>query len=995
MKLLFTLLFNLSFVYVTFAQVQQLQKAKLTSDVPNNREDQDRSYILDFVNPFIGTGGHGHTFPGASVPFGMMQLSPDTRYEGWDGCSGYHYSDSIIYGFSHTHLSGTGVPDYCDLLIVPQMGEAKLVPSYLDLEKGYGATFSHQNEIAKPGYYEVTFNNGIKTQLTVSERSGIHRYSFPENSKQRYILIDLTHRDKLLDYKIKSYKNTIVGSRISSAWAKKQHFYFYIETSIDPSVSKIIDDGKKLLLTFPESITKLELYVGISAVDETGAKNNVKTELGEKSFEVVQQEASKKWIKELSAVIVDTLDKDKTTNFYTGMYHAYLAPNIFSDVDRRYRGIDGKTHIMNDGNSQYTVFSLWDTYRSTHPWYTLFQTRRTQSFIRSFENMYLQSGDLPVWELAGNETNCMIGYHSVSVIADAYLKGIKKIDVPLLVHAVENTANINELGKLNFNRQGFIDYKEEPESVSKTLEYAYDSYCIYRFLEEAKKDGYKVKSETIEIFKNRAFNFVNVYNPQTGFMQARNGGIWYSPFKPSEVNFNFTEANSWQYSFYAPHAVPILMNLYGGKQQFETKLDSLFNVSSKLVGNHQVDITGLIGQYAHGNEPSHHIAYLYNYTDSPHKTALIVDSILNHYYFNAPDGLSGNEDCGQMSTWYTFSALGFYPVSPGNTLYNFGRPLFNNVVLKLENGHSIGIYTKNNSKENKFIQRILVNGSVYNKRYISHAKLKTINDIVFIMGNKPSPFYQYCEAPSSIEKTPDSFVAVPYFKNEKSVFEDGLKVEITTPYPELEIYYSKDNAKTVAEFKKYKKPIKIKKNTTIYAAAYNPVSQKYSQVIHNQFRKKDKGIHFQLVDSKYQAQYSASGKNSLIDGFFGGNDYRSGDWQGFYNMNVKGQVSFDDARMFEHIGLSALQGTRSWIFQPKKVEFIVTYEDGTKKAYEVKNPSEPYLDCPSKTINYEIVPLEKKVKSIEFTAYNYGSNPKWHRSPGYSTYIFLDEFYFK
>ncbi len=955
-------------------------------------------YLLKYVNPFIGTGGHGHTYPGASAPFGMMQLSPDTRYQGWDGCSGYHYSDSVIYGFSHTHLSGTGVEDYCDLLIVPQTGEPKTIPGYLNPEKGgYGSTFSHQKEKASPGYYAVELDNGIKAELTTAQRSGIHRYTFPKNGQKRSILIDLTHRDKLLKFGITQLsKREVSGVRISSSWAKEQHLYFFLQTSVDVVRSQLIDDGAKLLLEFPETVETIELRVGISAVDEKGAQNNLEKELTEdQSFQSVKNSTEELWLKELSAVIIDTMDQDQTTNFYTALYHSYLAPNLFSDLDGRYRGLDGKIHQSNKNANQYTVFSLWDTYRATHPWYTLFQKERTYDFITTFENQFLHSGDLPVWELAGNETHCMIGYHSASVIADAYMKGLKQIDVPLFIHALETTANLDEFGRSDFNNQGFINCKKEPESVSKTLEYAYDSYCIYTFLSAAKQEGFTVKDSLINVFYKRSFNFINSFDPQTGFMRPRHGGIWHSPFKPEEVNFHYTEANSWQYSLYAPHAIPVLSQLLGGPEGLKKWLDNLFSASSKLAGNSQADITGLIGQYAHGNEPSHHIAYLYNYTGSPEKTAVIVDSILYHYYHNAPDGLSGNEDCGQMSSWFVFSSLGLYPVSPGTGIYDFGRPLFKSADLRLENNKQIRITAVNNSRTNKYIQGIQVDGKPFKKRYITQAELEGCKSIEFTMGPYPSAEYRTYEIAPSIDSLPPSFVAVPYFTNQSTSFEKQTTIGISSVEKDLTFYYTLDGSTPTNQSKKYKKPFKIKQGATVKAISYNPQTKQSSEVIANDFHPKPEGINLSLKSS-YQPQYAASGDGALIDGLFGTNEFRSGDWQGFYNMDVIGVVTFQKGKSLKKIGLSTLQSTRSWIFPPKSVEFTLVYEDGTTETSIIDLKEHPEAGrSPEQSIRFEFQPTTKPVKSIEFKAINYGVNPEWHLSPGYPTYIFLDELYFE
>ncbi|MFO0495489.1 MAG: GH92 family glycosyl hydrolase, partial [Flavobacteriia bacterium] len=532
-------------------QSQSVRKQYIDKSI-GNKNFHSTSKSL-FVDPFIGTGGHGHTYPGASAPFGMIQLSPDTRHDGWDGCSGYHFSDSVIYGFSHTHLSGVGVPDYCDLLIVPQSGKARTTPGYIDKTNGFGSRFSHLEEKAAPGYYEVKLKDeNINVRLTTSERAGIHEYTFLNKEDKKYILIDLDHRDQLLDQSIdfQSDKKTISGYRISNAWATNQHFYFYLNLSAPFVKAKRIEKNgqHKLLLTFSASTEKLLIRVGISAVDIEGAKMNVNKEIPDFDFNAVRSSVSRKWNEELGKIDFQSTDKSVMTNFYTALYHTFLQPNLFSDIDGRYRGRDNAIHLITDNIPQYTVFSLWDTYRGTHPLYTIVQQKRTNEFIETFLRQFEQGKDLPVWELAGNETECMIGYHSVSVIADAYVKGLRDFNAKFALEAMKTTSQIDELGKTQFHENGFISSGDEPESVSKTLEYAYDDFCIATMAKSLNQDI------DFQKYSKSAFNFLNLYDPSSKFMRARRGGLWYSPFEPSEVNFNYTEANSWQYSLYAPHA---------------------------------------------------------------------------------------------------------------------------------------------------------------------------------------------------------------------------------------------------------------------------------------------------------------------------------------------------------------------------------------------------------------------------------------------------------
>lgn len=642
------------------AQVNELKKASDRAHSLINPPRNIDPNLLSYVNPFIGTGGHGHTFPGATVPFGMVQLSPDTRMEGWDGCGGYHYSDSIIHGFSHTHLSGTGVPDYADLLITPVCGTYPSVPSYLS-GATYGSRFDHKTEGASPGRYEVHLIDGnIDVILTATQRAGIHKYNFKGKGK-RYIVLDLDYRDKVLDagFTING-KQEITGYRKSEGWAKLQHFYFALKSSVPfIKAEQITSEGKHLLvLHFDKKVTQIELRVGISAVDEEGARKNLLHETEGLGFDKLTDNAKNSWQIELSKIQVESNNLTQKTIFYTALYHTMMAPNIFSDVDGRYRGRDFQIHTIEQKIPQYTVFSLWDTYRATHPLFTIIDQKRTNAFIHTFLRQYKQGKDLPVWELAGNETECMIGFHSASVIADAYVKGINNFPTEEALKAMIFTSNINEYGKTLFRDYGLISSDWESESVSKALEYSYDHWCIAQM---ARALG---KTEIAATHDRLGLNFINHFDPNSKFMRARRGAQWVYPFNPTEVNFNYTEANSWQYSLYAPQQPNLLTNLIGGKKALSAWLDQLFSTSSSLSGREQADITGLIGQYAHGNEPSHHMAYMYNYSATPWKTQVYVDSIQRSMYHNAPDGLSGNEDCGQMSAWYVLSALGFYPLLP-------------------------------------------------------------------------------------------------------------------------------------------------------------------------------------------------------------------------------------------------------------------------------------------------------------------------------------------
>jgi predicted alpha-1,2-mannosidase len=986
------------------AQVPALQKASDKAQdavLTTSRATKTLPAVMQ-VNPLIGTGGHGHTFPGVCAPFGMMQLSPDTRFDGWDGCGGYHYSDSIIYGFSHTHLSGTGVPDYSDLLVVPQSGQAKWKGKFED-PNGYGARFSHQNEVARLGFYEVLLEDeNIRVNLSCTERAGIHQYTFLNTSDKKYILLDLNYRDKLLNGNIKLIDaQNISGFRVSEAWANEQHFYFHLTTSV-PYISHELrtQNGElKLLLEFPTDTKELLIKVGMSHVDEAGAKTNLDAEIPHFSLNQVYAENTRKWAQELDKVNIQA-DPQTRSIFYSALYHSMIAPNLMSDIDGRYRGRDQKIHQLKDlQDQQYTVFSLWDTYRANHPLFTFIDQKRTGAYIRTFLRQYDEGGDLPVWELAACETECMIGYHSVSVITDAYMKGIRDFDAKKALKAMVSTANANEFGKLAYAQNGFISSADEPESVSRTLEYAYDDFCIAQM---AKAIG---QTATALEFEKRSANFVNLYDPSTKFMRARRGAQWYGPFDPSEVNFNYTEANSWQYSLYAPQNIPLLTNLLGGPDSLELWLDRLFSTNMKLSGREQADITGLIGQYAHGNEPSHHMAYLYNFTNAPYKTQLYVDRILDEMYQNAPDGLSGNEDCGQMSAWYVMSALGLYAVTPGKPVYQIGRPLVTAAQIKLENGKVIQIKCNNQSKANKYIQSVTWNGKVLEQLQISHDELMKGGVFIFEMSATPG---KYVGIQEQLELQP-FFAPAPFIKTEQRVFNDSLLIEIDVvrlnqsgkTNTGTQLFYQINGQK----WQSYHQPFYIHSNVniSIKAGYKEPVVKTqglnyWSAVVTSSFIKKDPNVQLELK-STYSNQYTASGKDALIDGLIGGNEFRTGDYQGYYDRDVVAIIEFKTPKSINEVGVSFIRDQKAWIFAPAKitVEGSLNGTDYFTIAQQVLPKASPTDKNPFKDEVFIALENDKqlKYKNLRYTISNPGKLPAWHLAPGYPTWLFLDELLFR
>ena len=722
------------------------------------------------VNVFIGTGGHGHTFPGATVPFGMVQLSPDTRMSGWDACSGYHYSDSTIIGFSHTHLSGTGIGDYGDILIMPTVGTQKTDRGDEDIPgSGHRSKFSKKTEIASPGYYSVKLDNyNVTAELTATTRAGFHRYTFPESTKSG-IILDLNHtlqnhQNTLLELKVLS-DTEIQGLKVTRGWAKKHIVYFYAKFSkpfkykiaVNDSLKNFINEANghnlKALLTFEtKKDEQILVKTGISAVDYAGAKNNLDAEIPDWNFDEVRKQAVEKWDKELSKVNIKGGSKDQRTIFYTALYHSMISPNIFSDIDGRYRGMDQNIHNT-EGSSNYTVFSLWDTFRAAQPLMTILNPSRDAEMIRSLLKKYDEGGILPMWELASNYTGTMIGYHSVPVIVDAFKKGIRNFDVEKAYEAMVKSSHFDTINikaptkeilallmpiaKFYNDSLGYIPCDKDNEAVAKALEYAYDDWCIALMAKElGKEEDYKIYSE-------RALRYKKYFDPSTGFMRGvTSTGEWRTPFNPRYSDHrtdDYCEGNAWQWTWFVPHDVHGLVELMGGRDAFVTKLDSLFTIDSKIEGtNVSADISGLIGQYAHGNEPSHHISHLYNYVGQSWKTQELVDSILQTLYLNNPDGLSGNEDCGQMSAWYVLNAMGFYSVTPGDPVYSIGRPLFNNVTITLENEKQFKIEAIGNSGENKYIQSATMNGVALDTPFFKHEDIVKGGRLVLKMGSESS-----------------------------------------------------------------------------------------------------------------------------------------------------------------------------------------------------------------------------------------------------------------
>ena len=718
--------------------------------------------VTQYVNIAIGTGGHGHTYPGATVPFGAVQLSPDTFNSGWDWCSGYHLSDSSIMGFSHTHLSGTGCGDLLDALLMPCVGDVKLVPgSRENPESGYRSRFSHDDEVAQPGYYSVRLKDyNVLAELTATERTGLHKYTFPANDNSHFIL-DWSHsyadpKNPVVDATLKVVgEDTVLGGRTVNSWANGRKIFFAMQFSKPFQKIELVSagdrqpdgtrelNGQALLAVLHVPTTKDEIvYVrtGISAVSAENALKNLQAEQPGWDFAATRKSAHDAWQKELSRIRIETTDRKQREIFYSSLYHTMVAPTVMDDVDGSYRGMDNQVHQLEQGEHNYSTYSLWDTYRALHPTFTLFQPERVPGMVNSLIRMAEQSPEgMPVWPLQGRETGTMTGYHSASVMAEACVKKFPGIDYKRAYKVMRKRAMDDNYRGLGYYRElGYIPADLEDESVSKTIEYDYGDWACAQVAEAIGQ------TDDVALLKKRSRNYRNLFNSQTRFIQAKmRDGSWATPFDPKEMGHSqkwrdYTESNSWETTFGIQHDVKGYIEIFGGREVFVEKLDGLFNQSSELPADAPPDIAGLVGMYAHGNEPCHHIAYLYLWAGQPHKTQERVRMLLETMYTNKPDGLAGNEDCGQMSAWYVISALGLYAVDPVSGNYVFGTPLFDRSVVDLGGGKQLVIEAKRKSADEKYIKSVTVNGKPYNKLWIEYATLAKGAKIVFTMSDQPN-----------------------------------------------------------------------------------------------------------------------------------------------------------------------------------------------------------------------------------------------------------------
>ncbi len=916
--------------------------------------------LTSYVNPMVGTDGHGHTFPGAIVPFGMIQPSPDTRLDGWDGCSGYHYSDDTIYGFSHTHLSGTGCSDYGDVLLMPitlPYGSDVVTcvgGAYVERPERefYKSHFSHENEVAQAGYYKVLLDRTNTTvELTADRRVAYHRYTYAQDFDNAFVL-DLHHRDVLLSGKIMLKDGLLVGWRESSAWNPDQHLFFAICSDDDLTEVLFNADSTQAVVFLPDGSKVHELQVAISGVDIDGAIANLNTAEYE-DFESARQGADSTWEAALGKLKVEGGTKEQKRCFYTALYHCMTSPYLWSDADGRYRGTDNEIHTVDPGREIYTVFSLWDTYRALHPLLTQIEPERTVDFVYTAMKNFEQGGELPMWELASHETHCMIGYHAVPMMLEAYVH-LAEPDGTLagytpkqMLDAMVATSNRTEAHRA-YAAQGYLSSEIDNESVSKTLEYAYDDWCIAQMAEMA---GDTATARTYWI---RSQSWQNIID-SNGFAHAKRNGGWVTPFDPTEVNNHYTEANSWQYSTYVPHDIDAWVEWLGGKDKAVAFLDSLFEGHNAMSGRDQADVTGLIGMYAHGNEPSHHAAWLYTILGQPEKTEKYVHKILNELYTSKPDGLCGNEDCGQMSAWYVLSSLGMYEVCPGSGVWMKTSPVFS----------------------------------------LESAKLPILNSQFSILNLPDSLRITPCPVYSDwrMQITPgrvDTFW-VPRATHVKFFLSDEREGD----YDQLLNCLAEPSEPWVVEYEIPGMPTPKLTDFTHYLCAQQDGRMMSQAVPHHLVRSStDKHVSYLTQPA---SQYTENGPEGMVDRIYGTTNYRIGGWQGWQG-DLVAVVELDQEQKVSMVGVNCLENMRSWIFYPKSVKIEYSADGKNWQPYGtlgelVEAPGEKSAQQRQEESTTHLFAVKKSVRAKYFkiTAENYGKLPDWHISAGEQAWLFADE----
>ena len=856
---------------------------------------------VDFIDPFIGTGFHGHTYPGATVPFGAVQLSPDTRAGNWDACAGYHYDDSTLTGFSHTHLSGTGCIDLGDLLIRPttQTVDPSRQPMYAP------AAFRHEDEKAEAGYYAVLLHEeGIRAELTATAHTGVHRYTFPKESTPT-VIVDLKHsldNEHIYESSLQVVNpHEMTGMRNTRGWSDNQRIYFVIQCSQPFEKATLVSNQKALegkeaegtdlqaLLKFKGHTSEpIVMKVGLSIVSVENARENLQAEVEGFDFDAVKQAAYHTWNDAVSAIKVEGGTEEQKTNFYTALYHSMVVPNVVSDVNGQYRRHDQTIGQLPQGAVQYSTFSLWDTFRAWNPMMTLIDTTLVTNMIHSFLHIYDASGELPLWPLSAGETGTMIGYHSASVIADAYMKGIRGFDAEKALEALVVSSEKNQKGADYYISKGFIPSNIKKESISCLLEFAYDDWCIAQLAQALGKQ------EIYDTYIRRSQQYLNVFDGATRFFRPkRMDGNWETPFNPNEVGRAYTEATAWQYRFFVPHDVNGMVQLFGGKEAFTSALDDIFHTDAQVDGD-LVDITGLIGQYAHGNEPSHHIAYLYNYIGQPWKTQAMTRRLLDEMYAPTPEGIVGNEDCGQMSAWYILSSLGLYAVCPGSNEFTFTTPLFEKATLQLANGKTLTI-TANHPEKNLYIDKVELNGKEIETNFVTYEQLMGGGELHFSLTDQPNRKRGVTADAAPYSFTKEAVVSIPYVDKDLNLFMDSVTVNLATATAGATVHYTLDGSEPTQQSPVFNAPLVLKNTTQINAKAFKDGFQPSSTL---------SILATKAVLNRGKIILDHQPKNGTTYKYYEGHFQKVADMQQkhFVEKGIVSEPSLDKARQEDHYG---------------------------------------------------------------------------------------------
>lgn len=981
-----------------------------------------KNNILDYVDPMIGTDGIGHTFPGATTPFGMIQLSPSDDTPEWNWCSGYHYSDDVLKGFAHNHFSGTGLTGMGDILIMPTFGEIKTNPGTKENpDSGYRSRFSHDNEKASPGYYSVLLDDyDINVELTATPRVGLHRYIFNKTGKQN-IILDVTHgvRGNTLNADVEIISDTeIIGHKYThDASCGKRDVYFYakfskpfnkagvtIDDEIILSEKKAESKTAKAFISYDgESADTVCIAVALSYVDYEGAKLNYKTEVKGKTFDQLHTDARKMWNEKVSKIVIEGATEEEKTIFYTGMYHSFIAPNIISDVNGNYI-VEGKKY--NSPNlTQYSNFSTWDTYRATHPLWTIIDQKANKEFIDVLQSRFTKTKTgLALWEALGFDNYCMIGYPGISVMVEAALKQPNDYDLEKIYKYVRETAFRDGGSSPNYGSDNgvryYINYGYVPGevgcSVSKTTEYNYYDFSIAQLAKTLDKKNDE------ELFRKRSIGYRNHFNEEKKYLWPRlSSGEWVEMDTTGwdDLVHNYISGNIWAYSAYTPHDMLGAIELFGGKEKYYKWLDAMISTPLNMKGEQHVDIAGFIGKYSHGDEPGHQIPYLYNFAAKPWKTQELVRRVMTEMHSHNPDGLVNNEDCGQMSSWYIFSALGFYPVAPSDLNYYFGSPLFPKSTINLENGKTFTVITNNNSSKNKYIRSVSLNGKDIDRIYIKHKEIMDGGELIFEMGPKPNKKWAtsknalptYYKEMLKLETKPLACYT-PKITDSNYRFASKKLVELKCNTQDARIYYTLNGNTPNQNSVKYDNPFYINESIELKAISYKEglkpskiLSKKFYESV---FTNLDKGypkISFENEPKKY----GAVDGSQLIDMIFASETFSDRKWTGINEKDLIINIDLGQKIGVTSLELSSLTSTQKWRFPPKSISVLVK-EDGEFKKVAKRTYNE--ISVHTKKINYHKIkfPL-KKSQYVKIVIENHGKLPDWHEGAGKLPWIFVDE----